>query len=53
LGADRRGPDPAGGRLQPSPIVSPNRAVSVAMVEGPPAALGLIDELAAAGDLDG
>jgi RNA polymerase sigma-70 factor (ECF subfamily) len=39
------------GRLQPSPIVSLNRAVAVAMVEGPGRALELIDELAAAGDL--
>jgi len=40
-------------RLQPAPIVSLNRAVAVAMVEGPQAALSLIDSLAAAGDLDG
>jgi RNA polymerase sigma-70 factor (ECF subfamily) len=40
------------GRLQPSPIVSLNRAVAVAMVEGPEAGLTLIDKLAAAGDLD-
>ena len=39
-------------RLQPSPIVSLNRAVAVAMVEGPEAALELIDALAAGGDLD-
>jgi RNA polymerase sigma-70 factor (ECF subfamily) len=39
-------------RLQPSPIVSLNRAAAVAMVDGPRTALGLIDELAAAGDLD-
>jgi RNA polymerase sigma-70 factor (ECF subfamily) len=39
-------------RLQPSPIVSLNRAVAVAMVDGPSAALVLIDALAAAGDLD-
>jgi RNA polymerase sigma-70 factor (ECF subfamily) len=38
-------------RLQPSPIVSLNRAVAVAMVDGPRPALALIDELAAAGDL--
>jgi RNA polymerase sigma-70 factor (ECF subfamily) len=38
-------------RLQPSPIVSLNRAVAVAMVEGPEAGLALIDALAAA--LDG
>ena len=40
-------------RLQPSPIVSLNRAAAVAMVDGPRAALALIDALAAAGDLDG
>ncbi len=39
-------------RLQPSPIVSLNRAVAVAMLEGPRPALALIDALAAAGDLD-
>ena len=38
--------------LQPSPIVSLNRAVAVAMVEGPQAGLGLVDRLAAAGELD-
>src|SRR5215813_6027032 len=38
-------------RLQPSPIVSLNRAVAVAMVDGPQAALALIDALS--GDLDG
>ena len=40
-------------RLQPSPIVSLNRAVAVAMVDGPQPALALIDALAADGDLDG
>ena len=39
-------------RLQPSPIVSLNCAVAVAMVHGPRPALALIDALAAAGDLD-
>src|SRR5436190_4300472 len=39
-------------RLQPSPIVSLNRAAAVAMVDGPQPALGLIDALVAAGDLD-
>jgi len=39
-------------RLQPSPIVSLNRAVAVAMAVGPQPGLALIDELAAAGDLD-
>src|SRR5580700_551856 len=38
-------------RLQPSPIVSLNRAVAVAMVEGPLPALALIDRLAASGEL--
>ena len=40
-------------RLQPSPIVSLNRAVAVAMVDGPRPALALIDALAAGGDLEG
>ena len=40
-------------RLQPSPIVSLNRAVAVAMVHGPRRALALIDALAASGELDG
>ena len=40
-------------RLQPSPIVSLNRAVAIAMVDGPQAALALVDALAATGDLDG
>ncbi len=39
-------------RLQPSPIVSLNRAAAVAMVEGPRPALALIDALDASGDLD-
>ncbi len=39
-------------RLQPSPIVTLNRAAAVAMVEGPGAALTLVDALAAGGDLD-
>ena len=39
-------------RVQPSPIVSLNRAVAVAMADGPGPALALIDMLAAAGDLD-
>jgi RNA polymerase sigma-70 factor, ECF subfamily len=39
-------------RLQPSPIVSLNRAVAVAMVDGPEPALALIDALAAKGDLE-
>jgi RNA polymerase sigma-70 factor, ECF subfamily len=40
-------------RLEPSPIVSLNRAVAVAMVDGPQPGLALIDALAATGDLDG
>jgi RNA polymerase sigma-70 factor (ECF subfamily) len=40
-------------RAQPSPIVSLNRAVAVAMVDGPQAGVALIDALAASGDLDG
>jgi RNA polymerase sigma-70 factor (ECF subfamily) len=40
-------------RVQPSPIVSLNRAVAVAMVEGLRQGLELIDALAADGDLDG
>jgi RNA polymerase sigma-70 factor (ECF subfamily) len=39
-------------QVQPSPIVSLNRAVAVAMVNGPQPALDLIDSLAAKGDLD-
>jgi len=39
-------------RLQPSPIVSLNRAVAVAMVQGPQSALEVIDALAAAGELE-
>ena len=38
-------------RVQPSPIVSLNRAVAVAMAEGPGAGLTLIDALATADDL--
>jgi RNA polymerase sigma-70 factor (ECF subfamily) len=40
-------------RVQPSPIVSLNRAVAVAMADGPQPALALLDALAATGDLDG
>ena len=40
-------------RVQPSPVVSLNRAVAVAMVDGPKPALRLIDALATTGDLDG
>jgi RNA polymerase sigma-70 factor (ECF subfamily) len=38
--------------IMPSPIVSLNRSVAVAMARGPQAALELIDELAATGELD-
>ena len=40
-------------QVQPSPIVSLNRAAAVAMVHGPQRALELIDALGADGDLDG
>jgi RNA polymerase sigma-70 factor (ECF subfamily) len=40
-------------RLQPSPVVSLNRAVALAMVDGPGPALVVIDALDAAGDLEG
>ena len=39
-------------RIQPSPIISLNRAVAVAMVEGPEAALPILDAIAADGKLD-
>jgi len=39
-------------RLQPSPIVSLNRAVAVAMVEGPPSGLRIMDALASNGELE-
>lgn len=39
-------------RLQPSPVVSLNRAVAVAMVQGSRAGLELIDAIAAGGDLE-
>jgi RNA polymerase sigma-70 factor, ECF subfamily len=38
--------------IRPSPVVSLNRAVAVAMVDGPRAALSLIDDLASSGDLE-
>ena len=38
--------------LQPSPVVSLNRAVAVAMADGSDAGLTIIDALAASGDLD-
>jgi RNA polymerase sigma-70 factor (ECF subfamily) len=39
-------------RMQPSPVVALNRAVAIAMVDGPARGLALIDELAANGELD-
>jgi RNA polymerase sigma-70 factor (ECF subfamily) len=39
-------------RLKPSPIVTLNRAVAVAMADGPTAGLALIDALAAKNELD-
>ncbi len=39
-------------RLQPSPVVSLNRAVAVAMASGPQAALEIIDGLIAEGELE-
>lgn len=39
-------------RLQPSPIVSLNRAVALAMVNGPHSGLAIIEALAAKGDLE-
>jgi RNA polymerase sigma-70 factor (ECF subfamily) len=39
-------------QLEPSPIVSLNRAVAVAMVEGPARALSILDALSADGALD-
>jgi len=40
-------------RVSPSPIVSLNRAVAIAMVEGPKKGIALIDVLARNGDLGG
>lgn len=40
-------------RLHPSPVVSLNRAVAVAMADGPEAGLTIINALATDGDLDG
>ena len=39
-------------RLQPSPIVRLNRAVAVAMAEGPQSGLAILDALAESGDLN-
>ena len=40
------------GEMQPSPIVELNRAVAVAMADGPGAGLALVDRIAASGALD-
>ena len=40
-------------RIDPSPVVELNRAVAVAMADGPSVGLALIDALAADGQLDG
>jgi RNA polymerase sigma-70 factor (ECF subfamily) len=39
-------------QVQPSPVVKLNRAVAVAMAEGPARALELVDEIAAGGELE-
>ncbi len=41
------------GRVAPSPVVELNRAVAVAMADGPQAALAVVDEVAAGGRLAG
>ncbi|WP_329460283.1 RNA polymerase sigma factor [Streptomyces sp. NBC_01497] len=41
------------GRVAPSPVVELNRAVAVAMGQGPGAALALVDDLVASGRLSG
>jgi RNA polymerase sigma-70 factor (ECF subfamily) len=40
-------------RAEPSPVIELNRAVAVAMRDGPEAGLNLVDTLLARGDLDG
>jgi RNA polymerase sigma-70 factor, ECF subfamily len=40
------------GEMQPSPVVELNRAVAVAMADGPEAGLALIERVAASGQLD-
>ena len=40
-------------RLVPSPVVELNRAVAVAMAEGPAAGLALVEEIEASGKLAG
>jgi RNA polymerase sigma-70 factor, ECF subfamily len=39
-------------RMQPSPVVSLNRAVAVAMAEGPAAGLALVEQIASRGELE-
>ena len=39
-------------KIQPSPVVTLNRSVAVAMMGGPAAALRILDELSAAGELE-
>lgn len=39
-------------RAEPSPIVSLNRAVAIAMADGPQSGLAIIDRVARNGDLD-
>jgi RNA polymerase sigma-70 factor (ECF subfamily) len=39
-------------RIEPSPVVSLNRAVAIAMAEGPQSGLTIVDAVAASGDLD-
>lgn len=39
-------------RIQPSPIIALNRAVAVAMVEGPSAALTILEKITAGGELE-
>jgi RNA polymerase sigma-70 factor, ECF subfamily len=41
------------GTMLPSPVVELNRAVAVAMADGPQAGLALVDEIAHGGQLDG
>jgi RNA polymerase sigma-70 factor, ECF subfamily len=40
-------------RMSPSPVVRLNRAVAVAMADGPAAGLALVDEMSASGELAG
>jgi len=40
-------------RVSPSPVIELNRAVAIAMADGPAVGLARVDQLAAAGELDG